>query len=99
MRGVGNVERSDGEFDARMPLPEDERRLTSFDDRQRGQRTPLAQRSGKMPCVVLALDRPAEGETAVCQPGKGALEAVIDLPPPGVQDRRCDANALRDEPL
>ena len=85
---VRNVQRALGEFDSGMPFAEDERSFRRYDDRQRGQRSPGAQRSGKMAGVVFALDRPAEGEAAAGKAGKRALEEAVHPSTPGIEHRR-----------
>ena len=48
-----------------------------------------------MTSVVLALDRPAEGEAAAGQPGERQLETAIDASAPGIQDGRSERGVYR----
>ena len=87
------------ELDSRMPLAKDKRCARRNDDRQRGQRSLVAQRSGKMTGVVLAFDGPTKSEATVGKPGKRKLEKTIDALPPGFEIGRRQRSARRDKTL
>src|SRR5256714_3782846 len=79
---VGNVQRTAREGDARMPFAKYQRRLRRNDDRQRGQRAPLAQRSGKMAGGALALYLPTKNEGATGKAREGGGQITGDAPAP-----------------
>src|SRR5262245_35184690 len=82
-----------------MPFAKNKRRSWRHHDREGGQRPPLAQRSGKMAGVVLALDRPAEGEAAAGKPRERALEVGIYTSAPRVEHRGSERQPGGHKPL
>src|ERR1044071_7545996 len=68
-----------------MPFAKRERRARRDPHWERGQRSLLAKRSGKMTSVVLAFDGPTKSEPALGKPGKRKLEKTIDAQPPGFE--------------
>src|SRR5688572_2665759 len=82
-----------------MPFTEDERDFGRDHYRQRGQRSPLAQRSGKMTGVVLALDGPAEGEAATGEARERTLEVAVHSSAPGIEHCDRGRDTRGNEPL
>src|SRR5207247_6908931 len=67
------------------------------DHRQRGQRAPLALRSGKMAGVVLAFDRPTKSEAATGKSGERELQITVDPLAKGIERRRGQRHSRADE--
>src|SRR5262245_31667191 len=82
-----------------MPFAEYQRSFRCHNHGQGGQRPTLAQRSGKMAGVVLALDWPAESETATGKARERALEVGIYTSAPSVEHRGGDREARGYEPF
>ena len=96
--GVRDIEGPFGKPHPGMPFAKNERCFRGHNHGQGGQRSPLAQRSGKMAGVVLALNRPAEGETAASRPGNEREDKRLCVCAT-LRASRVQARRARDEAL
>src|SRR5690349_5909511 len=96
---IRNVQRTVRKLHAGMPFAKYERLLRCDDHRQRCQRAPLSERSGKMASVVLAFDRPTKSEAATGKSGERKLQMTVDAPAHALELDGAQGHARRDQSL